>query len=240
VVEPSARFEQVKVPLPEPVNGLEHTSAVVGIPEWWPTGSRIAAVIAHDVASTMDDPLIIRLQEGLTQREILTLRFNFPFADTGKPDSIDSMEVLHRCYEAAVSLLIHGPAATPSRLLVGGKGLGAKVAASVASSRTSVEAAFFLGFPLHPLDRSDAIQADLLYRITSPMLFIQGTRDRRCDVNALRDTLRRVGAPTVLKICANADHGFRLPDDATRTNQELESEVLHVLLRWVEELVSER
>jgi predicted alpha/beta-hydrolase family hydrolase len=222
------------------VDGLEHTSAVVGIPEWWPTGSRTAAVIAHDIASTMDDPLIARIQAGLTQRKLLTLRFNFPFAEAGRRDSADSMEVLQRCYRAAMSLLSRNPAATPARLLVGGRGLGAKVAARIASEHPGVHAAFFLGFPLHPAGQSDLIQADLLYRITSPVLFIQGTRDARCDLDALRRTLRRVGAPAVLKICAEADHGFRLPGDSTRTNQELEAEVLQALFRWVEELVDER
>ena len=239
MVQPSARFEEIKVQLLEPVDGLEQTSAVIGIPEWWPTGSRTAAVIAHDIASSMDDPLITRLQEGLTRRKLLTLRFNFPFAEAGRQDSADSMEILQRCYEAVLSVLSRNPTAAPTQLLVGGKGLGARVAARVTCERPGVHASFFLGFPLHPPDQSDAIQADLLYRITSPVLFIQGTRDRSCDLDSLRGVLRRVGAPAVLKICADADHGFRLPDGSSRTNQELEEEVLQALLQWVDELTGE-
>ena len=64
--------------------------------------------------------------------------------------------------------------------------------------------------PLHPQGRKEAIAAENLYRITSPMLFLQGTRDRRCDLDTLRQTLGRVGAPTTLHVCEDADHNFKL------------------------------
>ena len=239
MVQPSARSQKIMVPLPEPVGGVEQTSAVLSIPEWWPTGSRTAAVIAHDIGGNLDDPLITHLEQGFTERKILTLRFNFPFAEAGRRDEADSMEVLERCYRTAVALLAHDPTATPARLLLGGKGLGARVAARVVSDRVGVDAAFFLGFPLHPPNQCEAVQADLLYRITCPMLFIQGTRDHCCDLNALRRALRRVGAPTSLITCEEADHDFQLPRDSLRADEDLHTEVLKSLIQWADEIIGE-
>ena len=68
----------------EPVHGLDELSAVLGIPEWWPTGSRVAIAIAHGSNSNLDDPLVEYIHRELTERRFLTLRFNFPFAEAGK------------------------------------------------------------------------------------------------------------------------------------------------------------
>ena len=58
MVEPSARFEEIKIPLADPVHGLEDVSAVLGIPRWWPTGARVAVVFAHSASGDMNEPVI--------------------------------------------------------------------------------------------------------------------------------------------------------------------------------------
>ena len=76
----SAKFEEVQIPLLEPVRGLDSVSGVLGIPEWWPTGERVAMVLAHGEGGDYQDPLIEHLHRTLSRNHILTLRFNFPFA----------------------------------------------------------------------------------------------------------------------------------------------------------------
>jgi len=46
-LEPTARYEDVRIPLHEPGHELESVSGVLGIPEWWPTGSRVGVVLAQ-------------------------------------------------------------------------------------------------------------------------------------------------------------------------------------------------
>ena len=74
MVEPSVRFEEVRIPLPATVHGLDAVSGVLGIPEWWPTGSRVGIVLAQ--STQKEDPLLENLQRGLTERTYLTLRFH--------------------------------------------------------------------------------------------------------------------------------------------------------------------
>ena len=220
LVERSPRFEQLKIQLPEPMNGVEELSAVLGIPEWWPTGSRTAVVIAHGSASNMEDPLIAEVHRRLTEQKFLSLRFNFPFGELGKRTGTDSMDVMERAFRTALSVLGRDPTKAPAHLVLAGKGTGAHVAAKLATERLRVGGLFFLGYPLHPQDRKEKIHAENLYRITSPMLFVQGTRDRRCDLDSLRTTLKRVGASTKLHVIDGADQNFKVPKRSLRSRED--------------------
>jgi len=237
VVETSARFEELRIPLPDPVHGLRDVSAVLGTPRWWPTGARIGVVLAHDTKGTFQDPLLVHLHEQLTERRCLCLRFNFPFAEAGKTRA-DPVHVLRRAYRAAVAALGRDPSAAPAHLFIGGIGLGARAAADVAAARLRVDGLIFLGFPLHPPNRPDEAQADELYRAVSPMLFVQGTRDRSCDLDALQRVLTRVGAPTALHVCREADHQLRVLKKSGRSEEEIRAEVQGVVDAWIQKVVA--
>jgi hypothetical protein len=236
VVEPTARFEEVQIRLPEAVTGVGAVNGVVGIPEWWPTGSRVGLVLAHDRNSDLNDPVLVGLQQGLTARGFLSLRFNFPFAQLGRqrPDRDPALE---RTYYEAAQLLLRDPAAAPAHLFLAGKGIGARTAALTAMARLRVDGLIFLGYPLHRTDRPDPVDAEPLYRIIAPMLFCQGSRDRTCDLDVLRRTLARVGAPKALHVVAEADHGLKVPKKSGRTPEAVLDELLGTLQGWVEKVI---
>jgi len=231
-VEPSARFENVQIPLREPVHGLETVSGVLGMPEWWPTGSRVGIVLAHGSSGSQDDPLVAELHRSLTERKYLTLRFNFPFAEAQKKRP-DPPAVMERVLRAAIGVLGRDPTAAPAHLFVGGKGLGARVAADLATGRPRVDGAFFLGYPLHAPGDAKQIRVEHLYRIVSPMLFLQGTRDKACDIDVLRKVLTRVGAPTTLQVVQEADGQFKVPKKSGRTDAAVREEMLALIDGWI-------
>lgn len=233
-MEPSATYEEIEIPLPEPIHGLDHLSGVLGIPEWWPTGERIAIVIAHASGSDYQDSLIESLATRLTTLGYLSLRFNFPFAEVGKRSSADSPAVLERGYLAALNVLGRDPTALPARLIVGGVGLGGRVAAGLVADRLQANGLFLLGFPLHPQGHPEKSDPEVLFRATAPTLFIQGTRDRRCEPLALRAALRRVGAPIEIYDVEEADSKFHVPRKSARTNEEVQTEVFDVLANWID------
>jgi predicted alpha/beta-hydrolase family hydrolase len=232
VVEPPPRFEEIEIRLPEPVHGLEAVSGVLGIPRWWPTGARVSVVLSHGAGRDMNDPVIEHLHRELTERRYLTLRFNHPFAEAKKKRP-DSMRVLRRTMRAAVGILASDSTAAPAHLFLGGKGLGGQVAAELAGARVRVDGLFFLGYPLHTAGKPEAVQAEQLYRLISPMVFIQGTRDRKCGIDVLRETLTRVGAPTTLQICQEADQHFKVLKKSDRTEEEVRAEILDKLDGWI-------
>ena len=191
----SAKFEEVQIPLLARVRGLDSVSGVLGIPEWWPTGERVAMVLAHGAGNDLNDPLLVHLQRVLTQNQILTIRFNFPFAEKSrraKPDPVESLELAYRC---ALAVLGRDPTAMPAHLFLGGFGIGARVAARLASERLQIDGLALFSYPLHPKGKPGDLQPDGLYRVVSPMLFAQGSQDPHCQPEALRKCLSRIGAP---------------------------------------------
>ena len=241
MVEPSARYEELKIPLPEAVHGTDHVSAVLGIPRWWPTGARLGLVIAHGAGSDLNDPAVTYLHRELTERRFLSLRFNFPFAETrtpaGKARRPDSMTVLRRCFRAAVGALARDPTAAPAHLFLAGKGLGAQVAADLSIARTRADGLILMSYPLHPAGKPEQAEADQLYRVVAPMLFLQGSRDRYADLDVLRQTLSRVGAPTGLYVAQEADHHFKVPKKAGRPEEEIHAEMLSVVDSWIDKIL---
>lgn len=236
MVEPAARYEDVKIPIPDPVHGLDAVSGVLGVPRWWPTGSRVSVVIAHGASEDMDDPTVAHLHRQLTERRYLSLRFNFPFAEAGKKRP-DSLPVLRRAFRAAIGALGRDPTAAPAHLFLGGKGLGGQVAADLANSRVRADGLFLLAYPLHPLGKPEKLRAEQLFRIISPVLFVQGDRDRTCDLDLLRKTLARVGAPTTLHVAEEADRHFKVLKKSGRDEDEVREGIFRAVDEWIQKVL---
>ncbi len=236
MAESEAQYEEIQIPLAEPIHGLESVTGVLGVPEWWPTGSRISVVFAQ--ASAAEDPLITTLQQALTERKYLTLRFPFPYMQAGKRKP-DDMRILQRTLQAAVAMLSRDPTAAPAHIFIGGKNAGATVVAHAATSRLRVEGLFFLGFPLHKQDSPEEVRAERLYRLINPMLFVQGSKDRHCDLAALRQALGRVGAPVQLHVVDEADHTLKVAKKSGRTADEVQAEVLATLEAWIQKTLGD-
>ena len=236
MVEATSRFEQIEIPLPEPVHDQKAVKGTLGIPEWWPTGSRASVVLAH--GREAEDPLLESLQQVLTERKCLTLRFRFPFVEAGRSRP-DPMPVLQRTFRAALAVLGRDPTAAPAHLFVGGKNLGAQVAAQAAAARLRVDGVFFLGYPLHKQGNPAELRDDPLYRVISPVLFVQGTRDRHCDLDVLRRVLLRVGAVSRLHVVEEADHTFKVAKKSGRVPEDVHAEVLTALHDWITKVLGE-
>ena len=230
VSESTPQYEPIKIPLGEPVHGLDSVTGRLGVPEWWPTGARVSVVIAQ--ASAEEDPLLDTLQKALTERKYLTLRFPMPFMVAGKKKP-DEPRVMQRTYQAAIQVLSQDPSAAPAYVFAGGKNIGAISASHAATSRLRIQGLFFLGYPLHKLGDTKEVRAERLYRVITPMLFIQGSRDRYCELPVLRKTLARVGAPVNLHVVEEADHQLHVPKKCQRSQDEVNREVLAVLETWV-------
>ncbi|MCA9512950.1 MAG: alpha/beta family hydrolase [Myxococcota bacterium] len=210
---------------------------MLGIPEWWPTGSRVAVVLAHGSTSDLHDPLLEHVHRELTLRRCLTLRFNFPFAEARKRASSDSPERLDHAFRAAIATLGRDPSAAPAHLFIGGVGLGARVAARLATDPIRVDGLVLLNYPLHPRGKPELADAEDLYRIISPMLFVQGMRDPSCDVDRLRDALVRVGAPTRLQVVESADAAFKVTKKSGIDPRAVRHAVLEAIATWLEDQV---
>lgn len=236
VSEPSVQFEEIKIPLPDPVHDLENVTGVLGIPEWWPTGARVSVVLAQGQAG--EDPLLEAVQREFTARKFLTLRFPMPYMEAGKKKP-DDMRVMKRTYLSAITTLSRDPSAAPAHIFIGGKNEGALVAAHTATERMRLDGLFFLGFPLHKQDNPSELRSERLFRVISPMLFVQGSKDRHCDLPTLRQTLSRVGAPVQLHVVEEADHHLHVAKKSGRKPEQVAHEVIATLEGWIKSTLGE-
>jgi predicted alpha/beta-hydrolase family hydrolase len=200
-------------------------SGTVSTPEWWPSGQRIGVVLAHDLENTRDDPGIAALQRGLSERSHLVLAFNFPYAQQGKKRP-DPEPLLERAFRAAVAAILRDAEAAPGRIFVGGYGLGARIATHAVAQGLKVEGVICLGFPLHPSGKPNQQRIDALYRVTAPILFVQGARDAHCRVDRLTNALKTIGAPTQLHVIEDCGQGLGLIRRSARTPEDVHAEVL--------------
>jgi predicted alpha/beta-hydrolase family hydrolase len=198
---------------------------VVAVPEWWPSGHRAGVVLAHDQGADLESDLLVGLQQRLVARGFLSIRFNFPFAEQ-KRKRTDAEALLERTFRAAAGFLVRDPQDAPSRLMFVGLGLGARVAAQVVASGAKADVLVCLAFPLHPSGKPSQQRAEALFRLTCPILFVQGTRDAYCRLDRLEPLLRRIGAPTQLRTVVDADHELKAVRRTPRAPEDVREEVL--------------
>lgn len=183
-----------------------------------------ALVLAHGAANDLDYPLLAYVGEHLARAIGATvLRFNFPYVERGSEHSSDTATVLEEAFRTAFDhLATLVPTGTP--LFVGGKSLGARVAAELVSRRPegdglAAAGLVELGYPLHAPGRTDRVNVKPLRHIDVPSLFCVGSRDALCNLDLLRPILPTLLAPAQLYVVENGDHSLILPRSSGREPQ---------------------
>jgi predicted alpha/beta-hydrolase family hydrolase len=169
--------------------------------------------------------------EGLAERGIATLRYQFPYMERGSKRP-DSPKVAQAAVRAAVAEAARLAPDVP--LIAGGKSFGGRMTsqAQAASPLPGVRGLAFLGFPLHAPGKPSEERARHLFDVAVPMLFLQGTRDDLADVSLLQPLVRKLGSRATLKPFTDADHSFRVPVRSGRKDAQVMHEVLDALASW--------
>ncbi|MEO8166501.1 MAG: alpha/beta family hydrolase, partial [Betaproteobacteria bacterium] len=175
-----------------------------------PRGARACYVLAHGAGAGMTHPFMMDIADGLSQRDIATLRYQFPYMERGSKRP-DSPKLAHASVRAAVTAAAR--LAPDLALFAGGKSFGGRMTsqAQAAAPLTGVRGLIFLGFPLHPPDRPSSERGTHLADVAVPLLFLQGTRDGFADAALLEPLIARLGANATLKTFQDADHSFHVP-----------------------------
>jgi predicted alpha/beta-hydrolase family hydrolase len=201
-----------------------------------PPAARVCYVLAHGAGAGMSHPSMADIANGLAERRIATLRYQFPYMEQGSKRP-DAPKLAQATVRAAVIEASHF---VPKLALVaGGKSFGGRMTsqAQAASPLPGVRGLVFLGFPLHPAGRPSNERGNHLFDVKIPMLFLQGTRDALADTQFLQALVEQLGTRATLKLFHDADHSFHVPARAGRSDAEIRSEMLDALTVWVETVV---
>ena len=201
-----------------------------------PPKARICYVLAHGAGAGMVHPFMAAVADGLAERDIATMRYQFPYMEQGsrRPDTPKLAQATVRAAVLKASQLVPELA-----LVAGGKSFGGRMTsqAQAASPLPGVRALVFLGFPLHPAGRPSDERANHLFEVNSPMLFLQGTRDALADTRMLQALVERLGHRATLELFHDADHSFHVPRRTERTDAKVRAEMLDALASWLKSAV---
>ncbi|MBS0339229.1 MAG: alpha/beta hydrolase [Proteobacteria bacterium] len=197
-----------------------------------PPDARAVYVLAHGAGAGMAHSFMAAAAQGLAERSVATLRYQFPYMERGSKRT-DPPAVAHAAVRAAVA---RAAQEWPGlRLFAGGKSFGGRMTsqAQAAEPLPSVQGLVFLGFPLHPDGAPSSTRAEHLRQVHAPMLFVQGTRDKLADIERMRALAVDLGERATLMEIAEADHSFQVLVRSGRKNPEVMQEVLDGAARWM-------
>ena len=189
-------------------------------------------VLAHGAGAGMKHPFMAAVAQGLAQRRIATLRYQFPYMDKGSKRP-DSPKVAHAAVREAVAEAAKQLPGVP--LIAGGKSFGGRMTsqAQAIEPLPGVVGLAFLGFPLHPPGAPSDERATHLADVRVPMLFLQGSRDDFAQLHLLQPLVKRLGKRATLRLFDDADHSFHVPARTGRKDAEVMEELLDALAQWI-------
>ena len=192
---------------------------------------RACYVFAHGAGAGMTHSFMEAFANGLCERGIACLRYQFPYMEKGskRPDPPAIAQAAVRAAVAKAAQLFPGVT-----LIAGGKSFGGRMTsqAQAAASLPGVRGLAFVGFPLHPAGKPSTDRADHLAKIDIPMLFLQGTRDSLAEVALIEGVVKRLGRLATLHLVEGADHSFHVLARSGRNDREVMNEILDAFAGW--------
>jgi predicted alpha/beta-hydrolase family hydrolase len=197
-----------------------------------PQGATAALVLAHGAGAAMTHKSMTAIAEGLAERDIATLRYNFPYMERGSKRP-DAPALAHTTVRAAVAEAARLAPGLP--LFAGGRSFGGRMTsqAQALAPLAGVRGLVFFAFPLHAPGKPGVERAGHLADIAVPLLFLQGTNDEFATTDLLQATVVGLGERARLKLIEGVDHSFHIPARSGRKDPEVLDEFLDAARDWM-------
>lgn len=220
------------------IGGGDKVSGAIDRPEDCRRGVTPGLLLAHGAKNDLEHPLLAAVAHGLAARgAAIVLRFNFAYSEHGAdtPDRLDRLELVYR---RAHDALVDDDICAPGPMFLGGKSLGARVAAGLATRHHEGEGLLtnglvFLGYPLHGPGRSESPRLEAIDRIDVPSLFVEGTKDPFCDLDVLRTALAGMPLPGELHVVEGGGHSLEVARRSGRDPDSVNAEVVEAIANFI-------
>lgn len=172
------------------------------------------------------------LADGLAERRIATLRYQFLYMERGSKRP-DAPALAHSVVRAAAAEAARRCGKIP--LFVGGRSFGGRMTsqAQAVAPLPNVRGLLFFAFPLHPAGKPSDERAAHLAGVQIPMLFLSGTNDALASLDLLQPVARKLGKRATLKLFEGADHSFHVPARSGRKDADILLELLDEAAAWM-------
>jgi hypothetical protein len=218
-----AEARQLRIPV-----GSEAVTALLLRPK----NAKALYLFAHGAGAGMTHRAMESNAQGLADRGVATLRFQFLYMDKGsnRPDPPKLAHAVVRAAAAEAAKL-----ARDLPLFAGGRSFGGRMTSQAQAEEPlpNVRGLAFLGFPLHPAGKPSIDRAEHLARVKVPMLFVSGDRDALAERHLLEPVVAGLGDRATLHFVEHADHSFKVAARSGRTAADAEAEALNALADWI-------
>jgi len=197
-----------------------------------PPTAKALYLFAHGAGAGMAHSTMESNAQGLADRGIATLRYQFLYMEKGSKRP-DAPKLAHAVVRAAAAEAVRLVPDLP--MFAGGRSFGGRMTSQAQADAPipGIEGLAFLGFPLHPAGKPGIERAEHLARIEVPMLFVSGDRDALAELHLLRPVVASLGRRATLHLVSHADHSFRVAAKSGRTAADAEGEALDAVADWI-------
>ena len=161
-----------------------------------------------------------------------------------RPDPLPQLMAAHR---QALADALKSTSATrfdpgtdsPRRIILIGKSRGGRIGCHIALEER-VDGLVCLGYPLCAMGDQTKLRDEVLRRLRTPILFVQGTRDSFCPLELLERVRGEMSAPNFLHVVEGGDHSLGVPKReltaARQTQEEIDQQILEAIARFISNL----
>jgi len=108
------------------------------------------------------------------------------------------------------------------------------------SRKENVDGLVCLGYPLCAMGDRTKLRDEVLRALTTPILFVQGTRDSLCPLDLLERVRPEMKARNFLHVVEGGDHSLRVPKRQFKasgeTQEDVDQRILNAIAGFVDEL----
>ncbi len=147
--------------------------------------------------------------------------FDYPYMAAGRraPDRLPKLLAEH---QAQLGRARQRHPELPQVLI--GKSMGSRVGCHLAVAEASDEAPaappiaalVCLGYPLKAMSKTARVRDEVLLALSTPVLFVQGTRDRMCPLELLDDVRGKMTAPSAVHVVETGNHSLTITKGHTK------------------------
>jgi uncharacterized protein len=195
----------------EPFADISVDPPVRGFLARFPGALQDGLVLTHGAGGNSRASLLVALGQAFVAQGFAVLRCDLPFRQDrpyGPPRPGNATRDREGLKNAVNALRELGA----RRIFLGGQSYGGRQATIVcADKRDLADGLLLLSYPLHPPGKSDQLRIEHLPRLTTPALFVHGTRDPFGSIQEMEAALKLIAGKTSLVAVDGVGHdlGFK-------------------------------
>jgi uncharacterized protein len=197
-------------------------------------------VFAHGAGAGQRHPFMTSYAKGLAERGIAVVTFDFPYMEK-KRRTPDRAPVLEDAFRRAIVSAVQHPAAKGSKLFIGGKSMGGRIATHLGADNQQGDAPriagiISFGYPLAPpRGKRTGDRVTHLKTLTVPTLIVQGTRDPFGGPDEVKEAVFEGDARPPIEILPveGGDHSFAVLKSSGRDQGAVHDEILDAVAGWI-------